>query len=93
MEEGYLGRVPTFPRINSEQSRRPHFNEREWRKVTRYLREFVKVENKKTLRDRAILVNYDLVLANTGIRVGEARSLKWRDIREVDGNVILTVNG
>lgn len=93
VEEGYLGGVPTFPRINSDQSRRPHFNEREWRKITRYLREFVKVENKKTLRDRAMLVNYVLVLANTGIRVGEARSLKWRDIREVDGNVILTVNG
>jgi integrase len=93
VEEGYLGKVPTFPRTNGEQSRRPHFDDREWKKITRYLREFVKVDNKKTLRERTMLVNYVLVLANTGIRVGEARSLKWRDIREVDGNVILTVNG
>ena len=93
VEEGYLKEVPKLPRINGEQSRRPHFNEKEWRKITRYLREFVKVDNKKTLRERTMLVNYVLVLSNTGIRVGEARFLKWRDIREVDGNVILTVNG
>lgn len=93
VEEGFLKEVPKLPRINSEQSRRPHFNEKEWRKITRYLREFVKVDNKKTLRERTMLVNYVLILSNTGIRVGEARSLKWRDIREVDGNVILTVNG
>ena len=93
VEEGFLKDVPKLPRINGEQSRRPHFNEKEWRKITRYLREFVKVDNKKTLRERTMLVNYVLILSNTGIRVGEARSLKWRDIREVDGNVILTVNG
>ncbi len=93
VEEGFLKEVPKLPRINGEQSRRPHFNEKEWRKITRHLREFVKVDNKKTLRERTMLVNYVLVLSNTGIRVGEARSLKWRDIREVDGNVILTVNG
>jgi len=93
VEEGFLKEVPKLPRVNGEQSRRPHFNEKEWRKITRHLREFVKVDNKKTLRERTMLVNYVLVLSNTGIRVGEARSLKWRDIREVDGNVILTVNG
>lgn len=66
VEEGYLKEVPKFPRINSEQSRRPHFNEKEWRKITRHLREFLKVENKKTFRDRMMLVNYVLIMANTG---------------------------
>ncbi len=44
VEEGLLKEIPKFPRINSEKSRRPHFNEAEWRKLVRYLREFVKVE-------------------------------------------------
>ena len=93
VEEGYLKELPKFPRINGEQSRRPHFDEREWRKIVRHLRDFVKVVNKKTLRERTMLVNYVLILSNTGIRVGEARTLKWRDVRQVDENVILTVNG
>lgn len=99
VEEGLLKDIPKFPRINSEKSRRPHFNEAEWRKLVRYLREFVKIENRKTRRDRRMLIDYVLILANTGIRVGEARTLKWRDIREVDGgtgkpkNVVLNVNG
>ena len=98
VEEGFLKDIPKFPRINGEKSRRPHFNETEWRKITRQLREFVKVTNAKTLRERTMLVNYVLILANTGIRVGEARILKWRDVREVAGlndsrDIILTVNG
>lgn len=97
VEEGYLEKVPTFPRIAGEKARRPHFDEKDWRKLTRHLREFVKVTNKATRRDRTMLVNYVLILSNTGIRVGEARTLKWRDLRQDDrgtsSNVVLTVKG
>lgn len=97
VEEGYHHRVPIFPRISSQNARRPHFDSSDWRKLTRHLREFVKVKNKTTLRYRTMLVNYVLILANTGIRVGEARTLKWRDIRRVDNggapSIVLTVQG
>lgn len=97
VEEGYLEKVPPFPRIAGENARRPHFDEKDWRKLTRHLREFVKVKNKATRRDRTMLVNYVLILSNTGIRVGEARTLKWRDVRQVDSqgslNIVLTVKG
>ena len=99
IEEGYLDQLPRFPKINSEASRRPHFNSNDWRKLVRHLREFVKVSNQKVLRDRSMLRDYVLVLGNTGIRAGEARTLKWRDVREEFGErdgqriVVLTVRG
>ena len=45
-----------------------------------------------------MLTNYVLVLANTGIRVGEARSLSWSDIDTFLGddakeNIVLQVRG
>ena len=83
VEEGHLAVIPRFPKVAGDQSRRTHFNDADWRKLTRYLREFIKVENKAVRRDRTMLINYVLILANTGIRVGEARTLKWRDIRRV----------
>jgi len=99
VEEDYLTKLPRFPRINSEASRRPHFDSKDWRKLVRHLREFIKVENQKVLRDRSMLINYVLILGNTGIRVGEARGLKWRDVREEFGEregeiiIVLTVIG
>lgn len=33
------------------------------------------------LRDRTLLWNYILILVNTGIRVGEARTLRWKNVR------------
>ena len=45
-----------------------------------------------------MLTNYVLILANTGIRVGEARKLKWSDIDTNVGddeteNILLDVKG
>jgi integrase len=59
---------------------------------------FVRKAHGSVRRDRVLLVNYVLILANTGIRVGEARNLKWRDIRPIttpDGTetVALVVKG
>ena len=99
VEEGYLYAIPRFPTVSGEQSKRPHFDAKDWAKLTRHLREFVKVENGAVRRSRMMLRDYVLVLANTGIRVGEARTLKWRDVRAVGGSderaadIVLTVDG
>lgn len=99
IEEGYIKELPRFPKVNGVASSRPHFDAKDWGKLTRQLREFVKVENGAVRRDRMMLRDYVLILANTGIRVGEARTLKWRDVTEIGGgksvpaNIVLTVSG
>jgi integrase len=100
-ELSYIDTFPKFPKLKTETNRRPHFDSKDYAKLTRHLREFVKSDYPWVVRDRTMLANYVLILANTGIRVGEARNLKWRDIREIPASkgsnqpsdVALFVNG
>lgn len=99
LEEGYIQSIPRFPKVLGEQSNRPHFDAKDWAKLTRHLREFVKHENSGIRRQRMMLRDYVLILVNSGVRIGEARLLKWRDIREVGGSderpadIVLMVEG
>lgn len=86
VERSYLENAPRFVKAKPSSNRRPHFDNKDWNKLVRHLREFVKDDHPRTVRDRTLLVNYVLILANTGIRVGEARTLKWRDLREIKSN-------
>ena len=98
-DQGHIDALPKFPKVNGVASRRPHFDPKDWKKLTRHLQEFVKIENRAVRRDRMMLRDYVLILANTGIRIGEARTLKWRDVSEIGGkddnpaNIVLMVNG
>ena len=83
IEKSYLETLPRYPKLKTEANRRPHFDNKDYNKLVRHLREFVKHSLKWVVRDRVMLVNYVLILANTGTRVGEARNLKWKDIREI----------
>lgn len=79
----FIPAIPEFKKPKGAKNRRPHFDPRDWAKLTRHLREFSKHENSLIERNRTMLANYVLLLGNTGIRVGEARGLKWRDISEI----------
>ncbi len=83
VDKGYLDRVPRFPKLKGQHNRRPHFDATDWAKLVGCMNEFVNSEYAWVVRDRTMLVNYVLVLANTGIRVGEARGLKWSDLKEI----------
>jgi integrase len=98
IEQGYADTLPKFPKIRDDQNRRPHFDGKDWGTLIRYMQTFIRQAHGSVRRDRVLLVNYVLILANTGIRVGEARNLKWRDIRAIatpDGTdtVALVVKG
>jgi integrase len=100
-KRGYLTKQLQFTKPSVPDNRRPHFDDKDWAKLTRFLREWVKGATGKSgaiYRERVMLTNYVLILANTGIRVGEARNLKWNDIDTFVGddekeNIILTVKG
>jgi len=99
-ERGDLTKIPTLPSFKGKKNARPDFNRNEWRVLYRYMRQHVKevINNKAHYRDRYYLQQYILILANSGIRVGEARNLKWQDIsstKTVDGSLrtVLLVDG
>jgi integrase len=98
---GHFKKKVEFDRPSLVESPRSNFNEKDWAKLTRFLREWVKDAKHKSgpiLRDRTMMTNYVLILANTGIRPGEARTLKWSDIDTFIGddgkeNIVLQVKG
>jgi integrase len=64
-------------------NRREHFDEADWKQMTDYMRrnDWLKHSHTRVARDRTMLRDYVLILKNTGMRVGEARHLKWRDVQ------------
>jgi integrase len=100
LDNGYLKEIPRLPKVAGEQARRPHFNPEEWKSLTGSLYKYLKESPKSVRRDRHLLALYILIMEGAGIRVGEARELKWRDVRSVPSlekpgtqNIILSVKG
>lgn len=100
VEEGHLAALPKLPRVNGEATRRPHFTAEEWAKLIGDMESYLRTSPKFVRRDRRLLLLYIVVLAETGIRVGEARDLRWRDLRPISNsndpdapNIALRVKG
>jgi len=73
-------------------NRRASFTDGEWKKITIGMRNWVK-EGKKVgaWRDRFLFQQYVLIMSNSGMRIGEARNLKWEDMSviELDGDKLI----
>ena len=84
VSKGYIPAIPETEPPKAQLERRPTFTLEEWRKLTVKARAGVKEgESKATWRHRFMTQQYVLILANTGMRVGELRGLRWSDLRTV----------
>lgn len=78
---GYITAVPEFVVKSGKINARPDIPQAEWNKLTRFLPLYVdRAQDKRRQRERFYLALYILILGNTGIRIGEARKLKWMDV-------------
>jgi integrase len=81
-ERGYLVKEFKIKRPSPDKnSRRPTFSKDEWRTITTGMRKRLSEGWGAFRRDRFILQQYVLILANCGVRLGELRNLTWGDIR------------
>lgn len=81
-DEGYIraDQIPRWEEMAKNADKRDAFDAREWREIYNYLRSWSKNSSPKEKIERDITRYFILVLANTGIRYGEARLLRWRNI-------------
>ena len=62
-------------------NKRPAFTADEYRKLWLFMRDWIKkTDNPRVKADRQLLRDYVLIMTNSGMRKGEARPLKWRDV-------------
>ena len=86
-ERGYITEMPDIDPPKVVSRRRPTFTPDEWRTIYTKARSWVDEGRvKSTGRDRFVSQQYFLILANTGMRVGELRGLRWSDLRTVQSD-------
>ena len=92
--KGYIETIPPIAAPSLKKNPRPDFTEEDWKKLTTYMREWVISNTKgergkggldhKRFRERFYLQQYILIMANTGIRIGEMRGVRWIDLSSVE---------
>lgn len=99
-QAGHIKRyaLPRPPSQTRNAFHRPTFTTDEWRQIYTSAKKWIQDGKKSGHHDsRAIAYRYFMLLANSGIRVGEARMLKWEDIQFLDSDdgiqVVATVSG
>jgi integrase len=73
--------LPMLKHEKNKVEKRPAFTAEEYRRLWLFMRQWIKqTNNPRVTADRQLLRDYVLIMANTGMRKGEARQIKWRDV-------------
>ncbi len=97
--KNYIRKLPEFHIKSDKTNARPDLPEVEWQRLVNSFDDYLaRSRGRRVRRERFYLRQYVLLLAQSGIRVGEARRLKWRDLSETktlagEVRVVLTVRG
>lgn len=81
---GYIEKrnIPEIKAPPNVSNRRPNFTRKEYRHLAVTAYERMKLEKHPRVKyDKMMLYYWVEILAHTGMRIGEARNLKWKDIR------------
>lgn len=73
--------LPFLKHDKTSVNKRPAFTQDEYDRLWLHLLTWqYKTHNPRVRRDRTLLRYYVLIMVNSGMRIGEARMLKWRDV-------------
>ncbi len=85
LSKGYIIKLPEAKAPKAKGERRPTFSDKEWIMIRSAMRAWVKeAAELATSRDRFMAMHCFLILVYSGLRIGELRQLRWRDISSVD---------
>lgn len=93
LAKGYIAQIPQTRAPKAKGGRRPTFSSAEWKKIRNATKDWVdEAAGLATWRDRFMAQHCFLILAYTGLRIGELRKLRWRDLfsvsqKQKDGSV------
>jgi integrase len=75
-------KLPELPTLKRESRKRKAFSADDWKLIYRFMRsnKWLATNNDKHNEQRQFIRDFALILINTGIRFGEARRLKWKNI-------------
>ena len=88
IEEGYVAgnQVPRWEEMAKTTRKREHLPVSAYRCLYKYLNKWNKsVKDEKDIYERKLVRDFIYILANTGLRLGEARQLKWNMVSVVKG--------
>ena len=90
------GQTPVWEEMKKEKPRGDSLTLGEWKQIYTYMRTWDKdVEDLQEKNRKEIVRHFILILTNTGLRFGEARYLKWKNIKlikEKDGNTTSVID-
>lgn len=85
LNKGYISKLPEYSTPTAQLERRPTFTNKEWNQIVREAKNWLEASKGKPFyRSRYVFYQYFFVLAYSGMRIGEARNLRWEDFRTLD---------